>query len=84
MENQTLTFADLQVGDRFLFATKKLEGQPPYVKEEEMRRPYQPESHSNASYFWRQFDPHTNDVVSLGRAFFYVSHSTPVILWPAR
>ena len=64
-------FAEIRVGEPFLFATKEVEGQKLYTKEEEARRAYTPEAWSNASFGWR-----TNE--SEGRTFFYVTPTTPV------
>jgi len=79
VQTAVLRFSDLQVGERFYFATRPIEGQRDYTKVEEMRRPYTPESHSNAKFSWRNVDPRTETVISEGETFFYVTPTTEVL-----
>ena len=70
-----MTFEELEEGDYFYFPAK---GEKIYRKVEEQRRPYTPESHSNAYFDWKQINPKTKKLISEGRTFFYVSPGTAV------
>lgn len=66
-------FAEIRIGEPFLFATKHIDRQRICTKEEEMRRPYTPEAWSNASFGWND-----TPFESGGRTFFYVTPTTTV------
>ncbi len=72
-------FSELSVDDQFWFATRSKEGQEfPYTKVAEERRPYTPESHSNATKFWRNVDQY-GTIKGEGTTFFYVTPSSKVV-----
>ncbi len=76
--DKVVEFSELAVGDNFLFATKKKEGQRHYTKEEERRSEYGPESHRNASFLWKNINDR-GEVISEGKTFFYVNKFTEVL-----